>query len=112
MFAEAENELNGPTSAAIAAYEEVHKRAYKGNESRIGVTPTDKAGFFNAIVNERYLEFGNEHIRKYDLIRWNLMAPTMAPTTGTLRVKLRALGANPNIPQYMYWRNIPNSEEI
>jgi starch-binding outer membrane protein, SusD/RagB family len=113
MYAEADNEINnGPSASAIQYFEEVRKRAYKGNESKIGVTPTDKAGFFNAIVNERYLEFGNEHIRKYDLVRWNLMATTMAPQTGTLRTRLRALAANPNIPQYMYWRNIPNSEEI
>lgn len=113
MYAEAANEITGsPTAAAIQYFEEVRKRAYKGNESKIGVTPTDKTGFFNAIVNERYLEFGNEHLRKYDLIRWNLMGPVMAPATGTLRTKLKALGANNNVPQFMYWRNIPNSEEI
>lgn len=113
MYAEAANEINGsPTAAAIQYFEEVRKRAYKGNESKIGVTPTDKNGFFNAIVNERYLEFGNEHLRKYDLVRWNLMGTILAPGTGTLRTKLKALGANNNIPQYMYWRNIPNSEEI
>lgn len=79
MFAEAENELSGPTAAAVAAFEEVRKRArYKGSESKIGTTPTDKVGFFNAIVNERYLEFGSEGIRKFDLIRWNLLAQKIA----------------------------------
>ncbi|MBL0307760.1 MAG: RagB/SusD family nutrient uptake outer membrane protein [Chitinophagaceae bacterium] len=33
-----------------------------------------KQSYFNAIVNERYLEFNHEGIRKYDLIRWNLLA--------------------------------------
>lgn len=113
MFAETENEINGgPTTAAIAAFEEVRKRAYKGNVDKIGVTPTDKAGFFGAIVNERYLEFGNEHIRKYDLIRWNLLGTTMAAGTGTVRTKLRAIAANTNLPQFMYWRNIQGSDEI
>jgi hypothetical protein len=114
MFAEAENELNGPTSAAIAAYEEVRKRAYKGNETKIGVTPTDKAGFFNAITNERYLEFGFEAVRKYDLIRWNLLAAKINPVTGEMRTKLKQLqnGTGPyaNVPMYIYWRN--NGEEI
>jgi len=113
MFAEAENEINnGPSSAAIAAMEEVRKRAYKGNESKIGVTTGSKTGFFDAIVNERYLEFGNEHLRKYDLVRWNLLGTLLAPTTGTLRTKLRALSLDPNVPQYMYWRNTPGSDEI
>ncbi len=73
MFAEAENELNEPTAGAISAFEEVRKRAYKGNETKIGKTPTDKVSFFDAIANERYLEFGSEGIRKFDLIRWNLL---------------------------------------
>ena len=77
MFAETENELNnGPTPAAISAYESVRKRAYGKNS--IGTTPTDYTGFFNAVVQERSLEFGGEGIRKYDLIRWNLIAQRLA----------------------------------
>lgn len=120
MFAEAENELNnGPTAAAIAALEEVRKRAFRGNESRIGTTPTDKQGFFNAIVNERYLEFGGEAIRKYDLIRWNMLAKKMGSPrnndlNGEVRVKLRQLrdgvGEYANVPYYIFWKK--NGEEI
>jgi hypothetical protein len=77
MFAETENELsNGPTAAATSALEAVRKRAY--GSSPIGTTPNDYAGFFNAIVKERSLEFGGEGIRKYDLIRWNLLAQRLA----------------------------------
>jgi hypothetical protein len=77
MYAEAENELNqGATPAAVTAFESVRKRAYGTNP--IGPTPTDYAGFFNAIVKERSLEFGGEGIRKYDLIRWNLIAQRLA----------------------------------
>ncbi len=79
MFAEADNELHtGPSPAAIAAFEEVRKRGYGGNAALIGTTPTDYAGFFNAIVKERSLEFGGEGIRKYDLIRWNLLGARLA----------------------------------
>jgi hypothetical protein len=47
MYAEAVNEINnGPTAQATAAFEEVRRRAYAGNTGLIGVTPTDKAGFF------------------------------------------------------------------
>lgn len=111
MFAETENELNnGPTAAATAAFEEVRKRAYRGNEARIGVTPTDKAGFFNAIVNERFLELGGEGIRKFDLIRWNLLGTKIAETRTKIQQLQAGTGAYASIPQYLYWRN--QGEEI
>jgi hypothetical protein len=115
MFAEAENEINnGPTAAATLALEEVRKRAYKGNESKIGITAADKNGFFNAVVNERYLEFGFEAVRKYDLIRWNLLNAKMNPQTGEIRTKLKQLrdGVGPyaTVPLYVYWKN--TGEEI
>ena len=34
---------------------------------------TDKTAVFNAIVDERALEFVGEFLRKADLIRWNLL---------------------------------------
>jgi hypothetical protein len=114
MFAEAENEINGPTAAATAALEEVRRRAYRGNEARIPAIPGDKAAFFGAIVNERYLELGGEGIRKYDLIRWNLLEAKMAPQTGEIRTELRQLanaqGKYANVPRYIYWRN--EGEEV
>lgn len=111
MFAETENEINGaPSAAAIAAYEEVRKRAFRGNEAKIGKTPTDKDGFFNAIVNERYLEFGSEGIRKFDLIRWNLLAQKIAETRQKIQDIRDAKGAYTNVPQYLFWKN--NGEEI
>jgi hypothetical protein len=79
MFAEADNELNGaPSAAGIAAFEEVRTRGYGGNHALIGTTPTDHDGFFNAVVKERSLELGGEGERKYDLIRWNLLASRLA----------------------------------
>ena len=111
MFAETENEINGtPTATAISAFEEVRKRAYKGNETRIGKTPTDKAGFFDALVNERYLEFGSEGIRKFDLIRWNLLSQKIDETRTKIQNMRDAKGAYTNVPKYMFWRN--NGEEI
>ena len=111
MYAEAVNEINGsPTPEAIAAFEEVRKRGYRGNTGMIGTTPVDKAGFFNAIVNERYLEFGHEGIRKYDLLRWNLLTTKLAETrTKIQQIRDRVAPYN-NVPQYIYWRN--NGEEI
>jgi len=111
MFAEAENEINGsPTAAAIAAFEEVRRRAYKGNESKMGATPVTKQEFFNAIVNERYLEFGHEGIRKFDLLRWNLLATKLAETRTKIQQIRDRTGAYSFVPRYIYWKN--NGEEI
>jgi hypothetical protein len=111
MYAEAVNEINnGPTPEAISAFEEVRKRAYRNNTSMIGVTPTDKAGFFNAIVNERYLEFGHEAVRKYDLIRWNLLATKIAEARTKIQAIRDRTGIYANVPQYVYWKNV--GEEI
>ncbi|NOT73690.1 MAG: RagB/SusD family nutrient uptake outer membrane protein [Cyclobacteriaceae bacterium] len=115
MYAEAENEINnGPTPQGIAAFEQVRKRAYGANP--IGTTPLLKAEFFNALLIERSLELGGEGIRKYDLLRWNLLTAkldeakaqmnAMALGTGTYTV-----GSLPsttqsiaNIPVTMYYQ--------
>jgi SusD family. len=79
MYAETENELlNGPTAEAIKALKQVRTRAFAAADVTEKVDAyvnnlTDHDSFFNAIVNERAWEFGGEGIRKYDLIRWNLL---------------------------------------
>lgn len=111
MYAEATNEINnGPTAEAIAAFEEVRKRAYSGNAGLIGATPSTKDAFFNAIVNERYLEFGHEGIRKFDLLRWNLLETKIAEARTKIQQIRDRIGAYANVPQYIYWRN--TGEEI
>jgi len=111
MYAEAVNEINnGPTAQAISAFEEVRRRAFRGNTGLIGVTPVDKVGFFNAVVNERYLEFGHEGIRKYDLIRWNLLAAKIADARAKIQQLRDRTGIFANVPQYIYYKNV--GEEI
>ncbi|MGX5817885.1 RagB/SusD family nutrient uptake outer membrane protein [Chitinophaga lutea] len=106
MYAEAENELgNGPSAAAIAAFEEVRKRGYGGNAALIGVTPTTKDGFFNAIVKERMLEFGGEGIRKYDLIRWNLLKTKLDEAKATLLAMSNRTAPWNTYPDTMYYKN-------
>lgn len=105
MFAEAENELNnGPTSAAIAAYEQVRLRAFRGNAALIGTTPTSYAGFFDAIVRERALELGGEGIRKYDLIRWNLLGTKLAETRAILTAMANRTPPYNQLPEYMLFQ--------
>ena len=111
MYAEAVNEISGaPTTQAIAAYEEVRRRAFSGNVALIGTTPTTKAGFFNAIVNERFLEFGHEGIRKFDLLRWNLLTAKIAEARANIQLIRDRRAPYDRVPQYIYWRN--NGEEV
>jgi len=107
MFAEAENEIsNGPTAAAITAYNQVRLRAFASNPAYVtnNPAPVSKAGFFDAIVRERALEFGSEGIRKYDLIRWNLLATKLAETKALLPVMAaRATAPWNTYPTTMYY---------
>ena len=110
MYAEAGNELNlSGTISPLSALQMVQQRAYGSNQ--IPTTPTDHDGFFNAIVKERLLEFGGEGIRKYDLIRWNLLASKIKESKAKLA--LMAFGSpqanNPyyNGPDYVYTGAVP-----
>lgn len=90
MLAEAENELNGPTSLAKDALTKVRARAFAGAENYAEqVTEyvsnlNSKDAFFNAIVNERAWEFGGEGLRKFDLVRWNLYAKKIEEAMRTM----------------------------
>lgn len=104
MFAEADNELNnGPSAAAIAAYEKVRVRAFGGNASLIGTTPTDYAGFFAAVRNERMLELGGEGIRKYDLIRWNMLGQRLAEAKAAMQAMVNKDAPYQDLPAKMYY---------
>lgn len=95
MYAEANNEINkGPSSTDISAVNEVSRRAHNNNQALVPTIPTDYTGFFKYIVRERYLEFGDEGIRKYDLIRWNLLSTAIAET----KVNLANIGATVPLP--------------
>jgi starch-binding outer membrane protein, SusD/RagB family len=111
MYAEAVNEINGsPTLAAVNAFEEVRKRGYRGNTGLIGTTSLTKAGFFDAIVNERFLEFGHEGIRRYDLLRWNLLATKLADARTRIQQMSTSSGPYTNVPDSIWFKNV--GEEI
>ena len=79
MLAEVVNELDG-AAAAKPYLLEVRKRAYKGYEAEAEAyvnALADQTAVFNAIVEERALEFVGEFLRKADLIRWNLLKTKM-----------------------------------
>jgi hypothetical protein len=82
MFAEAENEVNGPTAAAYNAVNQVRRRAYGKPvgvpDAEADLTPgLNKEAFFEAIKNERFKELAFEGLRKLDLLRWDTFLQTM-----------------------------------
>ena len=79
MAAEIANEQNQPDLAKDYLLQ-VRRRAYAGNESMAETYVNSLSGkdaIFNAIVDERALEFVGEFLRKADLIRWNLLTSKM-----------------------------------
>ena len=104
MFAEAENEINGPTAVAYSAINQVRRRGYGKPIGTPDVTVDipvglSKSDFFKAVVRERALELGGEGVRKYDLIRWNLLATAIAESKINMQ-KMSTLTTMVN-PSYM-----------
>ena len=73
MFAEAENQMNGPTGEAQAAIDLVRNRAGLENLATVKPEAIAKEAFFDEIVDERFRELCFEGHRKHDLIRWGLL---------------------------------------
>jgi hypothetical protein len=106
MFAEAENELNnGPTAEAIDALRQVRERAFSPDEDKMPPIPTDYQGFFDAIVQERAWELGGECLRKFDLIRWNLLETKLAEMKENMNKLYNNEPPYENIPKVVVWRN-------
>lgn len=85
-YAEVMNELAGPDGhysgdAGITARQAlamVHTRAFADEhkadaQAYVDAIPADKDSFFDALVDENAWELAGEGMRKYDLIRWNLL---------------------------------------
>lgn len=114
MYAEAENELNGPTESAREAFKRVRQRAFAPEhwiekvDNYIASVSASKESFFDALVDERAWEFGGEMIRKYELIRWGIYSEKMAETVETLKQMADAAfsgtGTYSELPDYIYWK--------
>ena len=111
MYAEAENELNGPTSEAQNALKRVRQRAFDPADWSIKVdtyvsgVSASKSAFFDAIVDERAWEFGGEMIRKYELIRWGIYSQKVEETVeGLKKLADDAFAGIGSGPDYMYWK--------
>lgn len=87
MYAEVMNELAGPDGTyagdasltARQALKEVHCRAFADSDKAdaevyVNAIAATKDAMFDAIVDENAWELAGEGVRKFDLIRWNLLA--------------------------------------
>jgi hypothetical protein len=109
MFAEAENALNGPTADAKDALKQVRRRAFPVEMHLDKVDGfVDALGsaedFFQAIVDERALELGGESVRKYDLIRWNLLYEKIIDARELNRKIVYGEAPYDDLPQYIYYQ--------
>lgn len=79
-FAEADNELNGPTAEAQEALKQVRRRAFASADhaemvdAYVDYVASDKETFLNALLTERAFEFAGENMRWKDLVRNNQYA--------------------------------------
>jgi hypothetical protein len=131
MYAEAENELNGPSSSAYEALNKVRRRGYGVSisaPSTLADIPSglSKADFFKVIVRERSLELGGEGIRKFDLIRWNLlnaaitenrnnminMAQSFALTNPSYMAPYPAYSISTTLPTSMYYFTGTRADDV
>lgn len=106
MYAEAINEVNGPTMDAYNAINRVRARA--GLNPLSGLT---KAGFKDAVLKERRIEFSLEGNRWFDLVRTGRLVEAVKAETSFGRNPLiqpfhilypipqREMGANPSLVQ-------------
>ncbi|KHJ39324.1 SusD family protein [Pedobacter glucosidilyticus] len=115
MAAEAINEIDGP--AAAAPYlKMIRDRAFPNQAQKVAqfmqTATVSKEAFFNAIVNERALEFTGEMLRKADLIRWNLLTTKLTEAKVKLEQLDKRQGRYANLPQRIYWRLAANNETV
>ena len=115
MAAEAINELDGPQAAA-PYLKMILDRAFPTNMTKaadfLAEATVSKATFFDAIVDQRALEFTGEMLRKGDLIRWNLLGTKLAEAKEKLQQLENRTGKYANLPEKIYYQTNDDDETI
>lgn len=115
MAAEAINELDGP-GAAAPYLRMIRERAFPNNSAKVNTfmstVSASKQTFFNAIVNERALEFTGEMLRKGDLIRWNLLKVKLDEAKVKLQQLENRQGKYASLPARIYYKTLANGETV
>jgi len=115
MAAEAINELESPTAAA-PYLRMIRERAFPNQAAKVNAfmqqATASKNDFFQAIVNERALEFTGEMLRKGDLIRWNLLGTKLAESKAKLEQLENRTGKYAALPKKIYYRTAADQETV
>ncbi len=104
MAAEIANEL-GEINYAKEQLLKVRSRAFKGHETEAQeyvASLSQGDSFFQAIVNERALEFVGEFLRKADLIRWNMLGAKLDEAKAEIQQMADRTGKYAKLPDYVY----------
>jgi hypothetical protein len=115
IYAEAENELNGPDAAAYAAIDQVRSRA--GIPTLLQTDPTlNKDEFRDSVFQERRKEFVYEYQRWFDLVRrgpeyyvkvLQAAGKTLAaPRHIHFPTPQREINLNPKLKQHPDWQGL------
>ncbi len=121
MFAEAENQISGPTQDAYDAVNMVRRRGFGkvvGVPDPVADLPAGLAqvDFLEAIKKERFCELSYEGLRKHDLVRWGSYVSTMQQmvtqyqTSMPATLSAAAIGQASRITSRSVLFPIPNSE--
>lgn len=104
MAAEAINELEGPSGAA-QYMKAVLDRALPANKvsTYMAAATASKDAFFDAIVEQRALEFAGESLRKADLIRWNKLKEKLDEAKTKMKQLTRREGKYADLPEKVYY---------
>jgi len=99
ILAEAENELNGPTSVAYEAINTIRRRAFGDNEHDL--SGLSKEEFRKAIIDENQWELSAEGHRKSYLWHWGF--EVMKEAVESVAGSLPELAANTK-PHHQWWK--------
>jgi len=104
MAAEAINELDNPTSAALYL-KPILDRSYPAAKATAILTAASasKTAFFNEIVDQRKFEFAGEALRKVDLIRWNMLGSKLKETKEKMTRLTNREGEYADLPAKIYY---------
>lgn len=113
MAAEAVNELDGP-AAASPYMKPVLDRALPAAKVTAYMTQAkaSKEAFFNAIVDQRALEFAGESLRKADLIRWNLLKTKLDEAKTKMTQLINREGHYADLPEKLYFKTADDNETL
>lgn len=113
MAAEAINELESPSAAAVYL-KPILDRALPAAKvtAYMNQATASKEAFFKAIVDQRAFEFAGEMLRKADLIRWNILSDKMLEAKTKMQQLRKREGAYADLPSKLYYKTADDKETL